>query len=71
MHIETAKPFARGVKTLMYVGDVPGTTPNPVNVDEVAIGALAVLVALSSKGLVRAAAAGIGAWAAYRAYSSR
>jgi hypothetical protein len=74
LHVDN-KPMARGVTHLMYVGDddavdnalaVPKPSPR-----ELAVGAIAAVVALQSRGITRLAAAGIAAWVGYRAYKAR
>lgn len=68
-------PMSRGVTQLMYVGDdeavetavaIPKPSPK-----ELAVGAVAVVVALQSRGITRLAAAGIAGYVGYRAYKSR
>jgi hypothetical protein len=66
-------PMTRGVSQLMYVGDddaVELASGKPSGT-ELAGGAVAAYVALSSKGLVRLVAGGIAAWVGYRAYKAR
>lgn len=66
------RPFARGVSSLMYVGDIPTVDPvTPPTKNELAAGAVAALVAWKSRGIVRLAAGGIAAWIGYRAYKSQ
>lgn len=67
------QPMARGVTSLMYVGDDAAVTPAKpaVTSKELAVGVLAAYVALSSHGLVRLASAGIAATVGYRAYKAR
>lgn len=72
MQIEQAAPMARGVDTLMYVGDSDAvekaTTPSST---EMGLGALAALVALKTKGITRWGAAGLAGWIGYRLWQSR
>lgn len=63
-------PMTRGVSQLMYVGDDGIATGKPSG-NELAVGAVSAYVALSSRGLVRLASAGIAAWIGYRAYKAR
>ncbi len=73
MQITYAPPGERGVTTLMYVGDddaVEKATTTPSQ-KELAVGAIAVIVALQSKGITRLAAAGIASYIGYRAYKAR
>jgi hypothetical protein len=72
LHIDR-KPMARGVTHLMYVGDddaVDNAVAAPTGKD-LAIGAVAALVALQSRGITRLAAAGIATFIGYRALRSR
>lgn len=65
--------MTRGVSQLMYIGDTPPevvATGKP-SAKELAAGAVAAYVALSSSGLVRLVSGGIAAWVGYRAYKSR
>lgn len=67
------KPAAdRGVTQLMYVGDddavEKATTPSS---RELLVGAVAVIVALQSKGITRLAATGVAGYVGYRAYKAR
>lgn len=64
------KAFARGVSTLMFIGDTPTAPEKPTN-NEIAAGAIAAIVAFKSKGLVRLAAAGIATWVGYKAIKSQ
>lgn len=67
------KPMSRGVTHLMYVGDdaaVENAVAMPAGA-ELAAGAVAVLVALQSRGITRLVAGGIAAWVGYRAYKAR
>ena len=72
MQIEQRKPMARGVDTLMYVGDSDAvekaTTPSNA---ELGIGAAAAYLALHSQGITRWGAAGLAAWIGYRFWQSR
>lgn len=65
-------PADRGVTTLMYVGDDDAVekaiTPSS---KELLVGALAVIVALQSKGVTRLAATGVAGYVGYRAYKAR
>jgi hypothetical protein len=73
MIIDRRPPEDRGVTTLMYVGDdnaVDKATATPDS-QELAIGAIAALVALQSKGLTRLAAAGVASYVGYRLYQAR
>jgi hypothetical protein len=68
-------PMSRGVTQLMYVGDDDAVEtavapPKPTTKD-LAIGAVAALVALQSRGVTRLAAAGVAGYIGYRAYKSR
>lgn len=60
-------PMTRGVSQLMYVGDAELASGKPSGA-ELAGGAVAAYVALSSKGLVRLVSAGIAAFVGYRGY---
>jgi len=66
------KPRSRGVTQLMYVGDDEAVEhalkPAP---RELAVGAVAAVVALQSRGITRLVAAGIASWVGYRAWTSR
>jgi hypothetical protein len=70
MQISTAPPMTRGVTELMYVGDTPEIIipATPINQDELALGALGLLIAFGTSGLTRLGGLGIAAWAGYRAY---
>jgi hypothetical protein len=65
--------MTRGVSQLMYVGndDAAELASGKPTTKDLAAGAIAAYVALSSSGLVRLASAGIAAWIGYRAYRSR
>lgn len=73
MQITHKPPADRGVTTLMYVGDddaVEKATAAPSS-KEMLVGAVAVIVALQSKGITRLAAAGVAGYIGYRAYKAR
>jgi len=73
MIIERRKPFSRGVDQLMFVGDATSpvekatSAPDP---KQIGIVAVAALVALKSKGIVRLAAGGIAAVMGYQIYQA-
>ena len=72
MQISYRPPADRGVTTLMYVGDsdaVDKATAAPTP-KEMAIGAIAAIVALQSKGITRIAALGVASFIGYRAYKA-
>ncbi|HMA25319.1 MAG TPA: hypothetical protein VKP00_15020 [Gemmatimonadaceae bacterium] len=72
MQVTYKPPTERGVTTLMYVGDDDAVekaiTPSS---KELLVGALAVIVALQSKGITRLAATGVAGYVGYRAYKAR
>ena len=73
MNITYKPPADRGVTTLMYVGDddaVEKAVAAPSS-KELLVGAVAVIVALQSKGVTRLAAAGVASYIGYRAYKAR
>ncbi len=68
------RPMSRGVEQLMYVGDdeaVETALLGKPTGKELAVGAVAAVVALQSKGVTRLVAAGIASWVGYRAYRAR
>jgi hypothetical protein len=63
----------RGVTQLMYVGDdeaVDKAVAAPSS-KELIVGAIALIVALQSKGVTRLAAGGVAGYIGYRAYKAR
>ena len=66
------RPWTRGVTQLMYVGD-DEAVENAVKPSgrELAVGAVAAVVALQSRGVTRLVAAGIATLIGYRAYKAR
>lgn len=66
------RPWTRGVTQLMYVGD-DDAVENAVKptTGELAIGAVAAVVALQSRGATRLVAAGIATLIGWRAYKTR
>ena len=73
MIVNYKPPADRGVTTLMYVGDdeaVEKAVAGP-NSKELIVGAVAVIVALQSKGVTRLAATGVAGYIGYRAYRAR
>lgn len=76
MEIKRQRPFARGVDTLMYVGDdaatEAATSPMP-STTTLGIGLLALIIAAKGKGVTldRVAAAGIAAVIGYRVYEAK
>ena len=67
------KPFARGVSQLMYVGDdtaIPASNHAMPSNTEFAAGAVSLLVAMKSRGIVRLAAAAVAGWVGYNAYQA-
>lgn len=60
MKVTTTPGTARGVTTLMYVGDVAGDTATPLTNRQLGAGALGLAAALFGGGaVVRAAGAGV------------
>ena len=74
MKIEYGRPKARGVDTLMFIGDDASTaaaekaaSPMP-DAKELGLGALALFVAWKSRGVVRLAAATAAGYIGYQVY---
>ncbi len=69
MQITRARPLAGGVQSLMYVGDVPGTTTT-IDVGELAVGAGLLWLAFTGRSGTTQTLAGAGAayvlWKAVR-----
>lgn len=73
MNISYKPPADRGVTQLMYVGDddaVDKAVAAPSS-KEIAVGIIAAIVALQSKGITRLAATGVAGYIGYRAYQAR
>lgn len=65
------RPRSRGVTQLMYVGDDDAVEKATSTTGMKALGVIAALIALKSKGTTRLAAAGIASYVAYKTYLSR
>ncbi len=73
MQVSYKPPADRGVTQLMYVGDdeaVEKAVAMPSS-KQIAIGVIAAIVALQSKGITRLAATGVAGYIGYRAYQAR
>jgi hypothetical protein len=73
MQVSYKPPSDRGVTQLMYVGDdeaVENAVATPSS-KELLVGAIAVIVALQSRGVTRLAAGGVAGYVGYRLYKAR